>query len=138
MKLRNLCGVALLGLAACRGDADQAVRARRASQIDPKNAEAHILLGRAVVGTDDFDAAMKQIQEAIDLDPTSASGHTYMGALLLNKGRKADAQAAAEKIAAIAADIEKSAAAGAQKTTESNVKALAGAIKALQALSPNA
>ena len=44
----------------------------RASQIeDPRMRRLHILLGTGRgCGTDDFDAAMKQIQEAIDLDPT--------------------------------------------------------------------
>lgn len=43
---------------------------------------------------------------------------------------KPEAKKAAQKIAAIAADIDKSGAAGAQKTTEANVKAMAAAIKA--------
>ena len=76
---------------------DSATRARRALEIDPKSAEAHILLGSAIAGTDDFDGALKQIQEAINLDPTSGTAHTSMGALLLTKGRKEEAQASFEK-----------------------------------------
>lgn len=47
--------------------------------------------------------------------------------------KRADVEQAAKQIAGLAADIDKSAAAGAQKTTEGNVKALAAAVKALKA-----
>jgi hypothetical protein len=50
------------------------------------------------------------------------------------EAQKPDAQAAAQKIAEVASAIDKSAAAGAQKTTDANVKIMATAIKTLQAL----
>ena len=48
--------------------------------------------------------------------------------------KKTDIEQAATKIATIAADIDRSSAAGAQKTTESNVRAMGNAIKTLQTI----
>jgi hypothetical protein len=53
------------------------------------------------------------------------------------EGKKKDVEVAAKKIADIASDIDKSAAAGAQKTTEANVKAMGGAIKTLGVILPH-
>ncbi len=47
--------------------------------------------------------------------------------------KKSDAEAGAKEITKLAADIDKSGAAGAQKATEANVKKLGKAISALQA-----
>jgi hypothetical protein len=54
------------------------------------------------------------------------------------EAKKADAEVAAKKIAEVATDIDKSSAAGAQKTTESNVKSMGQAIKTLQTILPHA
>jgi hypothetical protein len=53
------------------------------------------------------------------------------------EAKKKDVEVAAQKIAQVAADIEKSAAAGAQKTTEANVKAMGGALKTLKLILPH-
>jgi hypothetical protein len=53
------------------------------------------------------------------------------------EAKKKDVGVAAEKIAQVAADIDKSAAAGAQKTTEANVKAMNGALKTLKLILPH-
>lgn len=48
------------------------------------------------------------------------------------EAKKKDVEAAAKKISELATAIDKSSAAGAQKTTESGVKAMANAVKALK------
>jgi hypothetical protein len=53
------------------------------------------------------------------------------------EAKKKDVEVAAGKIAQVAADIEKSAAAGAQKTTEANVKSMGGALKTLKLILPH-
>jgi hypothetical protein len=50
------------------------------------------------------------------------------------EAKKADVEQAASRIATIAGDIDQSAAAGAQKTTESNVKAMSQTLKILQTI----
>lgn len=52
----------------------------------------------------------------------------------VSAAQKGDVEQAASKIAVLAGDIDRSAAAGAQKTTESNVRALGQAIKTLQTI----
>lgn len=48
------------------------------------------------------------------------------------EAKKKDVEAAAKKISELATSIDKSSAAGAQKTTESSVKAMSNAVKALK------
>ena len=71
--------------------------ASRVVQIDPKNVEGHILLGSAIAGLKDLPGAMKEIEEAIELAPTSSVGYTNKAALLLAQGRKQDALANFQK-----------------------------------------
>ncbi len=71
--------------------------ASRVVQIDPKNVEGHILLGSAIAGLKDLTGAMKEIEEAIELAPTSSVGYTNKAALLLEQGRKQDALANFQK-----------------------------------------
>jgi tetratricopeptide (TPR) repeat protein len=73
---------------------DQArTHAERVIQKDPKNVEGHILLGSAIAGLKDLPGAMKEVEEAIELAPTSSLGYTNKAALLLAQGRKQDALA---------------------------------------------
>src|SRR5512142_308265 len=59
---------------------DARVRAGRALKADPKNINAQIILANATAGMKDFDGAIREIQEAISIDPASARSYSSLGA----------------------------------------------------------
>ena len=68
-------------------------RAEKALKLDPKYADAQVLLGNALAGLKDFDAAIREIEEAIKLDPSS-SAYSSLASLHQVKGSSEDAEAA--------------------------------------------
>ena len=50
---------------------------------DPKNVQAALLLGNALAGLKDFEGAVKELEEAAKLDPTSSAAYTSLGMVRL-------------------------------------------------------
>jgi tetratricopeptide (TPR) repeat protein len=54
-------------------------------RINPKNADAHRLLGGALSKKGDWDGAIGQEREALLLDPNNELAHAILGAALFSK-----------------------------------------------------
>ena len=52
---------------------DAKTRVQKALAKEPKNVQAQIILGNALAGLNDFDAAVKQLEEANKLEPTAGA-----------------------------------------------------------------
>ena len=64
---------------------------------DPRNVQAQILLGNIYAGMKDIDGAVKQIEEAIQIDPLRGATYTNLGVLRLAQGQRDSARAAFDK-----------------------------------------
>jgi len=76
---------------------DARARAQKALAIDPKNVDAQVILGNALAGLKDLDAALKQLEDTTKLAPASAAAFASIGAIQLARGNQADAEAAFRK-----------------------------------------
>jgi tetratricopeptide (TPR) repeat protein len=65
---------------------------KRAEVRDPENAEIHNLLGFAERNRGDLDAAFKQYERALALDPRHRGAHEYIGEAYLMAGNPAKAE----------------------------------------------
>ncbi len=82
---------------------DAKSRAEKALAKDPKNVPATLLLGNAMAGLKDFEGAVKELEEAAQLDPSASAAYTSLGAVLqLQKGTRPQAEAAFRKAVEIA------------------------------------
>jgi len=63
----------------------------------PDDVEAQLLYANALVGLNDLDAGLKEIEEAIELDPSHAPSYTSLALLQLAQGQRQEAKAAFEK-----------------------------------------
>ncbi len=72
---------------------DAKTRARGILATDPRNAKAQILLGNALAGLKDFDTAVKQMEEAIKIEP-NAAGYASLGTIQATRGSQPDAEKA--------------------------------------------
>jgi tetratricopeptide (TPR) repeat protein len=70
---------------------DAKTRAQKALAKDPKNVQAQIVLGSAMAGLNDFDAALKQLEEANKLQPT-VGAYAGIGAIESARGAQPDAE----------------------------------------------
>ena len=75
-------------------------RAEKVLAIDPKNIEAHIIKGNALGGLREFKGALKEIEQAIQTDPTRSAGYAHLGALQFAQGDAAQAEAAFKRAVA--------------------------------------
>ena len=73
------------------------IEAKNAVQVQPKNAEAHYILGQIAWRESNFGEAFTQLQMTVDLDPKLLDPHLRLGDLYYSVG---DAPAAAEQAAA--------------------------------------
>jgi tetratricopeptide (TPR) repeat protein len=80
---------------------DAKTRADRAIALDPKNANAYIVRGNALAGLNDFKAGIRQLQEAITLEP-SANAYVSLGMLLNSSGSRPEAEDAFRRAVAVA------------------------------------
>ncbi len=64
---------------------------KKALEMDPDDAKAHINLGTALAETGQADAALVHFQRAIDLNPVYASAYSAMASLLVRTGKPGDA-----------------------------------------------
>ncbi|MCL7970142.1 MAG: hypothetical protein M8867_11020 [marine benthic group bacterium] len=71
------------------GDAEEA--ARRALQLDPRNASARVALGNTYRDRWQWDAAEREYQRAIELDVDNVEAHAQYAELLFYTSRPADA-----------------------------------------------
>ncbi|HET7154374.1 MAG TPA: tetratricopeptide repeat protein [Hyphomicrobiaceae bacterium] len=76
--------------------------AEKVLQQDPSNVRALVLRANAIAGLKNPNDAVKDLEEAIKLDPTGSELYTNLGGIELQRNRLADAEAAFKKAAAIA------------------------------------
>ncbi len=78
--------------AAARNESEQAISLyRRAVEIDPDYAYAHLHLGTELFDQGLQDEALVQLRRALDLDPNSAETHTELGIALAGAGQREQA-----------------------------------------------
>src|SRR5262245_26865705 len=80
---------------------DAKTRAEKAIAIDPKNVQARILRGDALAGLKDFDAAIKQLEDANKIAPT-AGAYAVIGSLKSASGEATDAERSFRSAVALA------------------------------------
>jgi tetratricopeptide (TPR) repeat protein len=80
---------------------DAKTRVQRVLDADPRNVQAHILLGNILAGMRDLDGAVAQVEEAIQVDPSRGASYSSLGALRLAQGERAAARAAFDKAVAV-------------------------------------
>jgi tetratricopeptide (TPR) repeat protein len=81
---------------------DAKVRAEKALAAEPKNVEAQILLANALAGLKDLDGAVKELEEAIQLQPDRSATFANLGELELGRGRRDAAEAAFKRAVELA------------------------------------
>ena len=81
---------------------DARARAERVIAKDNRNVRAHTLRGLATAGMKDLDSAVKDVQKALELDPSRAASYVSLGTLELARGRLEEGEAALKQAAAIA------------------------------------
>jgi tetratricopeptide (TPR) repeat protein len=77
-------------------------RAELALKADPKNVAAHILLGNAHAGLHEPRSALRQIEQAINLEPSYAPAWTALGAVKFVGGQREEAAVAFRKAVELA------------------------------------
>lgn len=79
-------------------------QARKALELNPKNADALHHLGLALFGRQQHDEAIKCLSEAVKIRPAEAEIHTQLGVALLAKGRLQEAVSHLQRAMQIAPD----------------------------------
>lgn len=76
-----------------RGNLRAAVKhLRRATQLAPRRADAHVALGVALAREGQTDAAVTSLREAVRLDATNPWAHRNLGGCLMRDGKAAEAE----------------------------------------------
>jgi tetratricopeptide (TPR) repeat protein len=75
--------------------------AQKVVAANPQDARAHVLLGNAIAGLKDVDAAIKEFEEATRLDPREAAVYTGLAALKAKSGSGNEAEATFQKAIAL-------------------------------------
>jgi tetratricopeptide (TPR) repeat protein len=78
--------ITLSNLADNVGDDEAASYARKAIEIDPKSADAHVHLGNILLRAGRLDDATREQEEAIRLNPNVEGGYGNLGIIELNRG----------------------------------------------------
>ena len=76
---------------------DVRTRAEVVLRKNPKDVDAQILLANAMVGLRDLEGGIRQIEEAIELDPEHAATYTNLGLLKVAQNQAEAAEAAFQK-----------------------------------------
>ncbi|MEN6335645.1 MAG: tetratricopeptide repeat protein [Phycisphaerales bacterium] len=79
-------------------------QARRALELNPRNADALHHLGLALFGLRQYDEAVQRLSEAVQIKPKEAEMHIQLGVVLLSAGKTAEAVNSLEKALQIAPD----------------------------------
>ena len=72
---------------------------RRAVELQPQSAAAHLNLGKHEAGAGDPAAAIQEFRAAIRLDPADSAAHSNLGLALISQGQQAPALPELEKAA---------------------------------------
>jgi serine/threonine-protein kinase len=98
-----VCLINLGNALKAKGELDEAIACfRKASELDPKYAAAHVNLGAILCDvTHDYDGAIACFRAAIELDPKVAVGHYNLGNALRGKGQVDEAIACYRKASEI-------------------------------------
>ncbi len=72
---------------------DARTRVAKVLAANPKNSRALILMGNALAGLKDFDGAIKQLEDAVKIEP-SAAGYATLASVQLSRGSQPDAESA--------------------------------------------
>lgn len=70
---------------------------RRAVELDPNYANAHLFYSRLLVASGRFDEAVKESEISVHLEPLSPNNNAYLGYVLMFAGRRAEAVAQLNK-----------------------------------------
>jgi tetratricopeptide (TPR) repeat protein len=84
-------------LLAARRPQDALARAEAILSRDAKHVAGHVLRGNALGGLNNFEQALTEIEEAIELDPSSASTYTHLGLVQVARGQRDNAEVAFKK-----------------------------------------
>lgn len=76
---------------------EAAAAARKALELDPLLAEAHVSMGLILSHAGDLRAGLRSLQKAVELNPGLAAAHNLLGRTLYAYERHAEAQAAMQK-----------------------------------------
>jgi putative PEP-CTERM system TPR-repeat lipoprotein len=76
---------------------DVRTRVQAVLKKNPKDIDAQLLYANALVGLKDLEGGVKQIEEAIQIDPANASTYTNLALLKLAQGQREAAEAAFKK-----------------------------------------
>jgi len=79
-------------------------QARRALELNPRNADALHHLGLALFGLRQYDEAVQRLSEAVQIKPKEAEMHIQLGVVLLSAGKTTEAVSSLEKALQIAPD----------------------------------
>src|SRR5260221_13269164 len=78
---------------------DAKTRAQNILEKNGANVDAQILLGNALAGLKDFDGAVKEIEEAIRIDPQDGRAFANLGILQNAQGNATEAEASLRRAA---------------------------------------
>jgi tetratricopeptide (TPR) repeat protein len=90
-----------------RRPTDALLSARKAVELALASAEAHYVLGRALLDSGKFEEALKELQSATQINPGSPEVHFNLAKAYAKLGRPEDAQRERERFAELNAQIEK-------------------------------
>jgi tetratricopeptide (TPR) repeat protein len=83
---------------------DAKTRAEKALAKDPRNMPALLLKANATAGLKQYDVAIREIDDAIKVDPSDGRTYATLGIIAANKGRLQEAEAAYRKAVEIQPD----------------------------------
>jgi putative PEP-CTERM system TPR-repeat lipoprotein len=69
-------------------------RARKVLDKNPKNVEAQVLYANSMAGVKDLDGAIRELEQAIALDPKRSLSYANLGGLLYTRGNRDQAETA--------------------------------------------
>lgn len=76
---------------------DARTRAESVLSRHPQNAQAQLVVGLTLLGLKDLDGAIREVEEAVNLDPKVGRPYTTLGLLQLMKSKPQEAEAAFRK-----------------------------------------
>ena len=71
--------------------------AQKVIQADPRNAEAHAILGEKYMLVRDLPNALAELRKAVELDSRRVEGYAAVGSVYLAQGKNEEAEAAYQK-----------------------------------------
>jgi tetratricopeptide (TPR) repeat protein len=83
---------------------DAQTRAQEVLELDSKNAEAHLIRGKAAAGMDDLEGALKSFEDGLALDPKGTDLLVTRGQLRAIQGNSAEAEASFKQAIVVAPD----------------------------------